>query len=41
VQGGRKKVKLETGITIQTPLFVEAGDKVKVDTRTGEYITRV
>ncbi|HNS32570.1 MAG TPA: elongation factor P [bacterium] len=41
VQGGKKKVKLETGFTIQTPLFVEAGDAVKVDTRTGEYVTRV
>lgn len=41
VQGGKKKVKLETGFVIQTPLFVEAGDVVKVDTRTGEYVTRV
>jgi elongation factor P len=41
VQGGKKKVKLETGITIQTPLFVEAGDTVRVDTRTGEYVTRI
>jgi len=41
VQGGKKKARLETGMTIQTPLFIEAGDKVKVDTRTGEYVTRV
>lgn len=41
VQGGKKKVKVETGLTIQTPLFVEVGDTVRVDTRTGEYITRV
>jgi elongation factor P len=41
VQGGKKKAKLETGLTIQTPLFIEAGDTVKVDTRTGEYVTRV
>lgn len=41
VQGGKKKVKLETGITVQTPLFVETGDIIRVDTRTGEYITRV
>jgi elongation factor P len=41
VQGAKKRVKLETGITIQTPLFVEAGDTVKVDTRTGEYVTRI
>jgi elongation factor P len=41
VQGGKKKVKLQTGLEIQTPLFVEVDDIVKVDTRTGEYITRV
>lgn len=40
VQGGKKRVKLETGITVQTPLFVETGDTVKIDTRTGEYVTR-
>ena len=31
----------QTGVTIQVPLFVETGDRVKVDTRTGEYLTRV
>ncbi|HRR96905.1 MAG TPA: elongation factor P [Candidatus Ratteibacteria bacterium] len=41
VQGGRKKVKVETGLIVQTPLFIEIGDTIKVDTRTGEYITRV
>ncbi len=41
VTGGKKKAKLETGLTIQTPLFIVAGDTVKVDTRTGEYVTRV
>jgi elongation factor P len=41
VTGGKKKSKLETGLMIQTPLFIEAGDTVKVDTRTGEYVTRV
>lgn len=41
VQGGKKRVKLETGITVQTPLFVETGDTIRIDTRTGEYITRV
>ncbi|MGC8826749.1 MAG: elongation factor P [Anaerolineae bacterium] len=40
-QGGTKKAKLETGLVINVPLFVEAGDVVRVDTRTGEYITRV
>ncbi|MCS7180060.1 MAG: elongation factor P [bacterium] len=41
VQGGRKKVKVETGLIVQTPLFIEVGDIIKIDTRTGEYITRV
>jgi elongation factor P len=36
-----KTVTLETGLEIQVPLFVEQGDKVRVDTRTGEYLTRV
>lgn len=36
-----KPAKIETGATVQVPLFVEEGDMVKVDTRTGEYITRV
>ncbi len=35
-----KTVELETGLKIQVPLFVEQGDRVKVDTRTGEYLTR-
>ncbi|HRE02806.1 MAG TPA: elongation factor P [Ilumatobacteraceae bacterium] len=38
--GGRKPATLETGKQIQVPLFVNIGDKVKVDTRTGEYMTR-
>jgi elongation factor P len=41
VSGATKNVKLETGIEVQVPLFVEQGDRVKVDTRTGEYLTRV
>lgn len=40
-QGGTKPAKLETGLVINVPLFVNTGDKVKVDTRTGEYLTRV
>ena len=36
-----KPATLETGKVLQVPLFVEPGDKVKVDTRTGDYITRV
>jgi elongation factor P len=41
VSGARKPAELQTGKTIQVPLFVNVGDKVRVDTRTGEYITRV
>ena len=41
VSGARKPATLETGKVIQVPLFVDTGDKVKVDTRTGDYITRV
>ncbi len=36
-----KPAKLETGIEIQVPLFVEMGDKVKVDTRTKRYVERI
>jgi elongation factor P len=39
--GGTKPAKLETGLTIQVPLFVNQGDTVKVDTRTGTYLERV
>jgi len=38
---GNKPAKLETGIIIQVPLFINNGDIVKVDTRTGEYLERV
>jgi elongation factor P len=38
--GATKGVKVETGIEVQVPLFVEQGDRIKVDTRTGEYLTR-
>jgi elongation factor P len=38
--GGSKPAKLQTGITIQVPLFVEAGERVIVDTRSGEYLSR-
>jgi elongation factor P len=41
VSGARKPATLETGKVVQVPLFVEVGDRVKVDTRSGEYITRV
>ena len=39
--GGTKPAKLETGAEIQVPLFLETGNVVKVDTRTGEYLSRV
>ena len=40
-QGGSKAATLETGVVVQVPLFVEAGDVIRVDTRTGRYVTRV
>ena len=40
VSGARKPATLETGLTLQVPLFVNPGDRIKVDTRSGEYITR-
>ncbi|MBQ6384794.1 MAG: elongation factor P [Lachnospiraceae bacterium] len=40
-QGATKPATVETGATIQVPLFVNIGDKVKIDTRTGEYLSRV
>jgi elongation factor P len=41
VSGAKKPATLETGLVIQVPLFVNQGEKIKVDTRTGEYLTRV
>ena len=40
VSGALKRATLETGFAVQVPLFVEEGDLVKVDTRSGEYLTR-
>jgi len=40
VSGAKKPATLETGVTVQVPLFVNVGDRVKVDTRSGEYLTR-
>jgi len=37
---GNKSAKLETGLTIQVPLFINEGDVIKVDTRTGTYLER-
>ena len=39
--GGTKPAKLETGAAVQVPLFVNEGDTVKIDTRTGDYVTRI
>lgn len=39
--GGTKPATLETGAVVQVPLFIEEGESIKVDTRTGEYIERV
>ena len=39
-QGGTKPAKLETGIMVNVPLFVNPGDMIKVDTRSGEYLER-
>ncbi|KXS45951.1 MULTISPECIES: elongation factor P [unclassified Candidatus Frackibacter] len=41
VSGGSKVVTLETGAEVKVPLFIEAGDILKIDTRSGEYIERV
>ncbi len=40
-QGGTKPARLETGASVQVPLFLNEGDVVKIDTRTGEYLGRV
>ncbi len=40
VSGARKPATLETGLVVHVPLFVEAGERIKVDTRTGEYLAR-
>ena len=40
VSGARKPATLETGLTVQVPLFIENGERVKVDTRSGDYLSR-
>ena len=40
-QGATKPATVETGATVQVPLFVNEGDVLKIDTRTGEYLSRV
>ena len=39
-QGGTKPAKLETGLMVQVPLFINTGDMLKIDTRSGEYLER-
>jgi elongation factor P len=39
--GGDKPATLESGVVVQVPLFINVGDKIRVDTRTGEYVARV
>jgi elongation factor P len=39
--GANKEVTLETGMKLQVPLFINTGDVLRIDTRTGEYLTRV
>lgn len=39
-KSGTKPAKIETGAVIQVPLFINVGDRIKVDTRTGEYVER-
>ena len=38
--GASKPATVETGATVAVPLFVNQGDKIKIDTRTGEYLSR-
>ena len=40
VQGALKEAELETGAMVRVPLFIETGDKVEIDTRTGDYVRR-
>jgi elongation factor P len=39
--GGSKPAKLETGAVVRVPLFIQVGEVLKIDTRTGEYVSRV
>ena len=38
--GGTKPAKMETGAVVRVPLFIETGELIKIDTRTGEYVAR-
>ncbi|HBS93768.1 MAG TPA: elongation factor P, partial [Firmicutes bacterium] len=39
--GGSKTAVMDTGLVVQVPLFINVGDKLRIDTRTGEYSERV
>jgi elongation factor P len=41
VSGSSKPAQLETGLSVQVPFFVNVGDRIRVDTRTGEYLERI
>lgn len=41
VQGGKKPATLNTGLVVQVPLFIKVGDKLRIDTRTKEYLSRI
>jgi elongation factor P len=41
VSGGSKPAVCDTGLRVTVPLFLNVGDKIKIDTRTGEYVERV
>ena len=40
VSGAKKPATLETGLVVQVPLFIEPGERIKVDTRSGDFISR-
>jgi elongation factor P len=40
-EGGTKKIKIQTGYTLDAPLFIKQGDKVKINTTDGKYVERV
>ena len=40
VSGARKSATMETGVVVQVPLFIEIGERLKIDTRSSEYIER-
>ena len=41
MSGAKKLAQLETGVSLQVPLFINTGDMIRVDTRTGDYLTRI